>query len=202
MKNLLTLIVFFLLINTACAQVKNQDGPPAPPAPNSSKIAESKINKGVSLNRKEAIESLKNQAKEMGEAILKKDFETYVNFTYTPFVRGAGGREKWIEIQKNSVEQAEKDGFKITRFDVSEPTKISGICDAFTFALLPAKVAVESPDAITEIKTTFFSVSENCGKNWQFIDLQDVPKQTFEQMITSDWKYPEKEAPKVYKKQQ
>jgi len=113
--------------------------------------------------------TLAAQAKELEDALGRKDYGKVIDLTYPKVIEVAGGREKILEETTKEVQSMEADGVEI----------ISSTCDAprqfvseggNIYAVVPVTSKVKAQDGIFQTEGSLIAISSDGGKNWTFVD--------------------------------
>lgn len=143
---------------------------------------------------------IKDQAEKMGQLLLKKDFKSFVKFTYPKIVEMSGGQEMMIQtIEKGSMKM-EKEGARFLSFTFGDPSIILKEGNELQ-STLPQTIEMKVSNGRVVIKSTLIAVSTDQGKNWFFIDTSDKDIQTMKKALpnlSGDLKIQAKQQPTLY----
>lgn len=113
--------------------------------------------------------TIKVQAMDMGSALMKNDFETFVKYMHPNVVAYAGGKEK-MKTKMDSVYSAMKlFGVSFKRYSIGSPGEIVNYKDQLQ-AVLPEITTIKTPLGELTAETSMIVISADNGKNWWFID--------------------------------
>jgi hypothetical protein len=129
-----------------------------------------------------AVEVLKTQAEEMGQALVEGDYDTYITYIDPKVVEYAGGKNNLIKILKLDNPEA----YKLLSFSfggVSKIIKSKGELQA----TIPQTVVVLVNDAGMTgrllTKSTLIAISGDEGKHWLFVDTAQKSIDTIQTMV-------------------
>jgi hypothetical protein len=145
--------------------------------------------------------AIKKQAEQMGAALVKKDYNTFVSFSYPLIQEQMGGKEKMSASIEQQMQGMEKGGIKIVSISYDEPSD-------------PVKAGKELQCTITQkmvmqlhqgkilAKGTLIGISQDQGKKWYFVDAGERDIETVRQSlpnISKALKLPKPEQPQMLK---
>ncbi len=109
------------------------------------------------------------QAKELIDALLRKDLDRFLDLTHPKVVELGGGREKMLATMKKELEQTEAEGVTVLSSAIGTPTQI--IQDAGSiYAVIPNTLKVKAQAGTFQTESTLIGVSTDNGANWTFVD--------------------------------
>src|ERR1044072_389272 len=113
--------------------------------------------------------ALAAQAKEISDALLRKDFDRLMDLTFPKVLEVGGGREKMMAQARNEMKETEAQGVTVLSSTVSEPTQI--IHDAGSiYAVVVNTLKLKARDGVFQTESTLIGVSSDNGANWTFVD--------------------------------
>lgn len=145
-------------------------------------------------------QTIKDQAEKMGQLLLKKDFKSFVKFTYPKIVEIAGGQDMMIQTIEKSLMEMETNGASFLSFTFGDPSKIIKEGNELQ-GTMPETIEMKVSNGRVVIKSTLIVVSTDQGKNWFFIDTSDKEIQTMKKALpnlSGDLKIPAKQQPTLY----
>lgn len=113
--------------------------------------------------------NVKQQATEMGNALLKKDYISFVEFAYPKIVRQMGGKEKMAGSIQQQMEGIEKGGSHIVALDYGDPSTIIKEKKELQ-CTIPQTMTLRISGGRVLSKTTIIAISQDNGEHWYFID--------------------------------
>lgn len=113
--------------------------------------------------------SIREDAKQMGEYLLKSDFEHYVNYTYPKVMKDMGGRQQLKQTLKKQMEELLLQGVNIESIKYGEPSVILKEKKELQ-ATLPQEVIFKTPNGKILSTSSLICISQNDGESWYFID--------------------------------
>lgn len=112
---------------------------------------------------------IKKQAREMGEALIAKNYLKFTNYTYPQILKEMGGREKMAESIKKQMEGMEKTGVQITSLEYGTPSEIIKENKEWQ-CTIPQVMKIKTKDGIIQATGTLIAVSKDNGGQWYFVD--------------------------------
>lgn len=113
--------------------------------------------------------SIQSDAENMGKALVAKDYDIYVNYTYPKLMKDMGGRGKMKETIRKQMEDLENQGIKIISVTYGEPSVIIKEKKELQ-ATLPQHMQFESANGKITAQTTIIAISQDDGAHWYFVD--------------------------------
>ena len=113
--------------------------------------------------------TIKVQAMDMGNAVIRNDFNSFVNYMHPNIIAFAGGKEN-MKIKMDSAYQMMKQ-FNVTfkRYWIGNPSEIVKYKNQLQ-AVLPESTILKTPLGELTAETSMIVISNDNGKNWWFID--------------------------------
>ena len=113
--------------------------------------------------------TIKVQAMDMGNAVIKNDFNRFVKYMHPNIIAFAGGKEN-MKIKMDSAYQMMKQ-FNVTfkRYWIGNPGEIVTYKNQLQ-AVLPESTILKTPLGELTAETSMIVISNDNGKNWWFID--------------------------------
>jgi hypothetical protein len=158
--------LFLILISVGCksAPPRQAQGSPAPPS---------------------AVESYPNltaQAKQLEDALARKDYGKVIDLTYPKVIEYAGGREKMLDETTREVQSMEAEGVVILSSTCSAPSQFvrdaSGI-----YAVIPVVSKVKATDGVFQTEGSLIGVSTDGGQTWTFIDASGKDQKELKKIL-------------------
>lgn len=123
-------------------------------------------------------EFIKHEAEVMANALIAKDYETYMKYIHPNFIKHFGGKEQLLSIFKRGL----PNGSVIKKAEISLPSDTIRVNDEIQCTLTES-IEMTVPGGIMMIKSNLIGVTQNQGENWYFIDassqFMDKLKQIF-----------------------
>ena len=113
--------------------------------------------------------TIKVQAMDLGSALMKNDFETFVKYMHPNVIAYAGGKEKMKAKMDSAYAAAKLFGVSFKRYSIGTPGEIVNYKDQLQ-AVLPEITTIKSPFGELTVETSMIVISPDGGKNWWFID--------------------------------
>ena len=151
---------------------------------------------------KNAVDNLKQQAGDMGQAFVKEDYATFAKYMHPKVVQAAGGTAKIVEAVKMSMDQMKKSsGMSITKVVCDAPNKLVKSGNEWQ-STLQQHTTIKVAGGRIVTTSTLIAVSTDNGVNWKFVDcnrktMADIRK--FLPNLSKDIVIPEQQAPVQYK---
>jgi len=113
--------------------------------------------------------TIKVQAMDMGNAVIRNDFNSFVKYMHPNIIAFAGGKEN-MKIKMESAYQMMKQ-FNVTfkRYWIGSPGEIVKYKNQLQ-AVLPESTILKTPLGELTAETSMIVISNDNGKNWWFID--------------------------------
>ena len=113
--------------------------------------------------------TIKVQAMDMGNAVIRNDFNSFVKYMHPNIIAFAGGKEN-MKIKMDSAYQMMKQ-FNVTfkRYWIGSPGEIVKYKNQLQ-AVLPESTILKTPLGELTAETNMIVISNDNGKNWWFID--------------------------------
>ena len=122
-----------------------------------------------SANGQNLSTTIKVQAMDMGSALMKNDFATFVKYMHPNIIAYAGGKEQ-MKTKMDSVYSAMKlFGVSFKRYSIGSPGEIVSYKDQLQ-TVLPEITTLKTPLGELTAETSMIVISPDNGKNWWFID--------------------------------
>jgi hypothetical protein len=119
--------------------------------------------------------AIKEQAGKCAKALLTGDFETVAVYSHKRVLEILGGKEAMIEILKRGSEGMKSKGVAIEDVTLGEPEKPRKIGE-WLVSLVPQKILIKLPEGHIEQESHLLAISEDEGKNWTFVDVNNRAK--------------------------
>ncbi|WP_276132551.1 hypothetical protein [Polluticoccus soli] len=117
--------------------------------------------------------TVKKAAKDMGTALVKKDYRSFIKTTYPSAVAATeGGEEKLIKDLQTQIAQMEKEGTTVIALWPGEPSKFVDTAGELQ-CTIPQKMTMKIPEGKLTTETTLIALSPDKGKTWYFMDTAD-----------------------------
>lgn len=112
---------------------------------------------------------IRENAETMAQALLKKDYNSFVPFTYPKLIEMMGGKEKMVAQITKEFNQMNADGFDFLNITFGNPSEIITINKELQ-CTLPQNFEIKIPGGRLISQSTLIAISNNSGKSWYFID--------------------------------
>ena len=113
--------------------------------------------------------NLATQAKEVSDALARKDFARFTDLTYPKVIEMLGGRERMVTTMTQQLKEMEVEG--VTLVSSTSGTSTQFVHDAGSiYAVLPMTLTIKARDGIFQAESSMIGVSSDGGANWTFID--------------------------------
>jgi len=113
--------------------------------------------------------TIKVQAMDMGSALMKNDFATFIKYMHPNIIAYAGGKET-VKTKMDSAYAAMKlFGVSFKRYSIGSPGEIVTYKDQLQ-AVLPEISTIRTPMGELTVETSMIVISPDGGKNWWFVD--------------------------------
>jgi hypothetical protein len=145
--------------------------------------------------------NLNSAADKMKKSFAEKDFVTFCNYIPPEIVKKAGGKDKLIELTRNSLKEMEEQGFKIMSMTVDTPQKIINNQNNLQ-TIIQQNLTLKTKDGHMVVKAYLVALSRNMGKTWYFVDTSNMSLNELKSIfpfLSNKLIIPEKEQPKIYR---
>jgi hypothetical protein len=119
--------------------------------------------------------TIKEQGGKCAKALLSGDFETVTVYAHKRVLELMGGKEAMIDILKRGAEGMRAKGVSLEDVTIGEPEKSQKIGE-WLVALVPQTILIKSPEGRFEQASHILAISEDEGKNWTFVDVNNRTK--------------------------
>jgi hypothetical protein len=109
------------------------------------------------------------QARQMADAMLKSDFDRFIDYTFPKVVQLFGGKEKMAKFLKNGVVNMHEHGYQYLSCEVGKPEEIRKV-DNYSFTIIPETIKMRTEKGTLVQESYFLGISTDDGNNWKFID--------------------------------
>jgi hypothetical protein len=147
----------------------------------------------------EGYPNLMVQAKQLEDALSRKDYGKVIDLTYPKVIEVAGGRDKMLTETTREVQSMEAEGVTIISSSYGSPkqfvTDASGI-----YALIPVVSKVKATDGVFQTEGCLIAVSTDGGQNWTFVDASGKDQTELKKVLPNIEKFnlpPDKPPEKV-----
>ena len=137
----------------------------------------------------------------MMQYLMKKDFQSFSQFTYPKVVEMMGGREKMIAALEEGTKQMEAQETYFKNAYFGEPSKILSVGNELQ-CIVPQTIEMKVPNGKLVTKTALIAISNDKGKKWYFIDSGGKDLSTLKNALpnlSEELVIPEKQEPAFYK---
>jgi hypothetical protein len=128
--------------------------------------------------------ALKAQANAMATAIKKQDFKTVIKMTNPKVVAAAGGEAKMLEQLSKGMGAMKAKGMSIniSNVVVGEPSAFIKVKKQLQ-CTVPDKIEIKMMGGTMSTNSTLIAISDDNGKNWNFIDAMGKNIATLKQTL-------------------
>jgi hypothetical protein len=116
--------------------------------------------------------AVQQQAKLMGEAFLKNDYETFARYTYPAIVKAMGGSKRMISALSQTVNDMRAKGMFFSGISVDSPSNIVRSGKELQCTLQQHTV-IKLANGRAVVTSTLIAISQDGGKDWWFIDTSN-----------------------------
>lgn len=120
------------------------------------------------------------EASTMGDALIKKDYDTYASYTLDWAAQYMGGKEGIKKSVKKLVESFEKKGkrFSAVHYDLTGEVKEK---DGMYQCILSQTTTISGEYADTKDEAIVYAVSDD-AENWKFATITFMPKEKLKEL--------------------
>src|SRR6185503_9305673 len=117
----------------------------------------------------EAYPNLTAQARELEEALARKDYAKVIDLTHPKVVEVGGGREKLLAAMNSEMKSMEAEGVTLLSSTASPASQF--VSDAGgIYAVVPVTTKIKAQGGIFQTEGSLIGVSTDGGQNWTFVD--------------------------------
>jgi hypothetical protein len=111
----------------------------------------------------------KAKANECQNALLKGDYDKFVDLTHPKVVEGNGGRKKMTDTMMAGVKELKEKGITFKSVTVHDPSDpIAG--EKAMYIVIPTTLEMTVPGGRLTGKRAVLGISNDSGKTWVFVD--------------------------------
>jgi len=125
------------------------------------------------LAKQEMLERVKEQATEMGTALVHKEYGKVVDFSYPELVKKAGGKNKMVEAMEKGIKTTEMAGTFVLGVTLGEPSDIIKEADEWQ-CTISQQTKVKTPDGNNVYDGVLIGISKDEGHHWTFLEVNDA----------------------------
>ncbi|WP_283434683.1 hypothetical protein [Neorhodopirellula lusitana] len=129
--------------------------------------------------------SLKNGAKQIGDATMKNNVSTIIAMTYPPMVKLAGGSPKYESITRDALKAMQAKGIKIDAYNVSGVRQIVEE-NGKHFAIVDTSLSLTSPGGMLTTSGYLLGISTDGGRSWTYLDGNGVKDEKLRARVLPD----------------
>ena len=113
--------------------------------------------------------TIKVQAMDMGNAVIRNDFNSFVKYMHPNIIEFAGGKEKMKTKMDSAYQVMKQFSVSFKRYWIGSPGEIVMHKNQLQ-AVLPESTILKTPLGELTAETSMIVISNDNGKNWWFID--------------------------------
>ncbi|MBS1609532.1 MAG: hypothetical protein JSS70_12395 [Bacteroidetes bacterium] len=113
--------------------------------------------------------SVKTQALDMADALIKNDFNRFVKYMHPAIVEFAGGKEQMKARMDSAYLAMKRFGVSFKKYWIENPGEIVQYKNQLQ-SVLPVSTTLLTPLGELTAETSIIVISADKGKNWWFID--------------------------------
>ena len=114
---------------------------------------------------------IKKQAEQMGNALLQRDYKTFVTFTYPTVVKEMGGAEKMAGSIRKQMEDMQKSA-TILSITYGQPSTVISEGKELQ-CTVPQEMIIKTAQGKIKSTSTLLAFSSDKGEHWHFVDAGD-----------------------------
>ena len=153
----------------------------------------------VALTSYGQAEAVKQQAEQMGNALLKKDYKTFVTFSYPAILKQMGGADQMAANIQQQMSTMEGQGAKVVGLTYGTPSPFVKAGSELQ-CTIPQEMVVQMAQGKIASKSTLIAISPDQGKRWYFVDAGERDLATIRKSLSNISKslvIPKPEPPKM-----
>jgi hypothetical protein len=129
----------------------------------------------LSLSAQTDNENLNEQLLHLKNAFLEEDFSTVADYTFPKIIEMMGGKEKMVEVTKNTFSKMKSQGFILDEISFKDSSNF------FTHngdlqSTITKVLVMDTPNGKVKTETTMIAISKDEGENWVFFDTSGMQK--------------------------
>jgi len=141
--------------------------------------------------------NLKEQAKEYGEAFVRKDLDRLVELTYPKYVEIVGGKQRLAGIGRQTAKEMEAADVQLLSWSPIEATQLMEESNRL-YAVVSMAMRTKVRDVLQESYDCLIGVSTDRGEQWTFVTSTCVrPEGMFPEVANKLTICPEKQAVRI-----
>jgi len=113
---------------------------------------------------------IRQQAENMGKALVKKDYKTYIKYTDPRITKDMGGEANFADSLKGYEAQWHRYNMSVFDINVEDPSWVIDTAGELQSSI-PVTTQMKVQGGIVTTVTTFIGLSKDKGANWVFIDV-------------------------------
>jgi len=113
--------------------------------------------------------TIKVQAMDMANALIKNDFNVFVKYMHPNIIAFAGGKENMRAKMDSAYRAMKRFNVRFKRYWIGTPDEMVKYKNQFQ-AVLPESTTLITPLGELTAETSMIVISNDGGKNWWFID--------------------------------
>lgn len=122
------------------------------------------------------------QADDMGEKFIAKDYAGFLQYTHPIVVRNMGNREKMLAETIKSFKQLEAENITFLAVKFGAPSKIVAVENELQ-CIIPQMIEMKVPGGKLTAHTSLIAISSNKGKNWYFVDVSNNSHENMKMLL-------------------
>ena len=112
----------------------------------------------------------KTQANQLNDAVLSGDYEKAADLTYPKLVQLIGGRARYLDVLKNSMNEMQSGGFQLMSTVAGDAQDVIEV-GAEVYAIVPTTMKIKVPEGTLVGESALIGVSKDRGEHWTFVDI-------------------------------
>lgn len=114
---------------------------------------------------------VRKQAEQMGQALLNKDYKTFVQYTYPTILKQMGGADKMARSIRKQMEDMQKSA-TILSVSYGQPSAVIKEGNELQ-CTIPQEMVVKLQQGKVKSTSTLLAFSADKGEHWYFVDAGD-----------------------------
>ena len=144
--------------------------------------------------------SVVEQATITGNALIKKDYATFVKFIHPSILSLSGGNQKMIAQLQKGIKEMEENGTSFSSVEFGIPGQILQAKGELQ-CIVTQRLTMKMPNGKLLVKSAMIAVSADKGHQWLFIDTAAGDLKTLQKIVptlSNQLHIPAKEEPTFY----
>ena len=114
--------------------------------------------------------TIKKQANAMNDALIKKDYKTYIKYMHPKVIEHMGGEKGVLDTMKSVDAHLAKYGISVAFISMDDPSAVIDTAGELQ-ATISANAELDVKSGVVHANSVFVCISKDKGQHWVFIDV-------------------------------